>query len=95
MEMYLLFESAAGYALLHCSEWEQIGQGTDSVQEALNSVEGFGKVVDFKAFHPFENAEEALANMKAIANSEVTDVLKVFLEQNLPKKKEKILTRSI
>jgi len=75
--------------LLHSKEWEQIGQETPAVQQAMNDVEGFGRFVDFKGFHPFLNAEEALTNMKAIANSEATDLLKAFLEQNLPKKKKK------
>jgi len=89
MELYLLFESAAGYVLLHATEWEQIGQDDNAVQLALNEVESFGRFVEFKAFHPFQNAEEALSNMKAIANSEATDILKAFLERSLPKKKKK------
>jgi len=84
MELYLLFESAAGYALLHVKEWEQVGQSSPEVQAALRELPSYSQAVKLKAFHAFRHAEEALDNMNAIAAGEVTDTLKTFLEANLP-----------
>lgn len=88
-ELYLLHECAAGFLLVVVKEWEQIGQTTDAVEEAAADASRFGQVVGFKAFRPFSDAEDALANINAIAKGEASDVLLQFLEENLPKKKKK------
>jgi len=88
-ELYSLYEFASGYALLHVAEWEQIGQDSEAVQEAVQDFSRLSSMCKLKAFHPFADAEEALNNMNAVANGTVTDELKNFLELNLPKKKTK------
>jgi hypothetical protein len=40
------------------------------------------------AFHPFETAENALENINAITEHEMTDDLRTFLEANLVKGKK-------
>lgn len=40
------------------------------------------------AFHPFETAENALENINAITEHEMTDDLRTFLEANLAKGKK-------
>ena len=40
------------------------------------------------AFHPFETAENALENINAITEHEMTDDLRTFLESNLAKGKK-------
>lgn len=40
------------------------------------------------AFHPFDTAENALENINAITEHEMTDDLRTFLEANLSKGKK-------
>ncbi|KAL7068146.1 putative nucleolar protein Nop56 [Cryptosporidium serpentis] len=87
--LYVLFESAAGYLLTSVEEWEQIAQVSEAVIEACNDPMRFGQVVHFTAFYPFQTAEVALENIQAIQNGTVTDHLRTFLIQNLPKKAKK------
>ena len=53
------------------------------------SMERFSKLVKLKAFQPFVTSDMALENMKAIAESHVTDDLIQFLDTNLPKMMKK------
>merc|ERR1719253_2420694 len=89
-ELLLLFESAAGFGLFQKSAGgaEEIAADDDTVQQALEDPKLFGKMVELKAFHPFATAEEALAEMDAVAAAEPTDTLMQWLESNLPKKKK-------
>lgn len=89
MAVYLLYESAAGYALFKKKEFEQVGELEDEVQAAMVDPKKFSKMVTFEAFAPFETAEMALQEINGIANGEVTDTLTNFLETNLPKGKKK------
>lgn len=51
----------------------------------------FSRVVQLKAFHPFDSAEDALENLNAVTEHELTADLKNFLEANVPKgKKSKV-----
>uniref|UniRef100_A0A0G4I955 Nucleolar protein 56 n=1 Tax=Chromera velia CCMP2878 TaxID=1169474 RepID=A0A0G4I955_9ALVE len=88
-ELYCLYEFASGYGLVHVREWEQIGQDSASVQDAVTDLSRLSEICVLKAFHAFENAEEALENMNKVASGEASDALKNFLELNLPKKKGK------
>ncbi|KAL4634370.1 hypothetical protein ACB092_04G194700 [Castanea dentata] len=93
MALYLLYESASGYALLHAHGLDEIGQNTEAVRNSITDLNWFGKVVQLTAFHPFESALDALNQCNAV--SEVflgvswvmTDELRSFLELNLPKVK--------
>lgn len=49
----------------------------------------FSQVISVKAVHSFRNAEEALNSCSAIAAGESTEGLRVFLDQNLPKKRKR------
>lgn len=88
-ELFCLYEFASGYALLQVRDWEQIGQDSEAVQEAVKDYGRLSSICGLKGFYPFASAEEALENMNAVANGEATSELKNFLELNLPKKKEK------
>ena len=48
----------------------------------------FQRVVKMVAFHPFDTAENALENINAITEHEITDDLKSFLQANLSKGKK-------
>ncbi|CAM9355444.1 unnamed protein product [Choristocarpus tenellus] len=86
--LYVLYESASGYALLEVVEVEEIGDMLEEVQKAVVDVQRFLRTVKLKAFQPFTSAEKALENVNAISEQIVTDDLKNFLEMNLPKVKK-------
>jgi len=65
--LYLLYESASGYALFERVEAEEIGQRSDQVQEAIADLARFSKIIKLKAFSPFTSAENALDQINHIS----------------------------
>ncbi|KAG9447149.1 hypothetical protein H6P81_013277 [Aristolochia fimbriata] len=88
MALYLLFESASGYALFHAHGIDEIGQNTEAVRNSILDLNRFGKVVKLAAFVPFSSALDALNQCNAVSEGILTDELRNFLELNLPKVKE-------
>jgi len=88
MSLYLLFESAAGYALFIKSEFEETAQTEAEVQESMLDGKSFSKIVKLHAWVPFKDAEEALNQVNAISGGTATEMLINFLEMSLPKKKK-------
>lgn len=80
---YVLFESASGYGLFSVSEQEEIAGLTQEVQKGLMDFPRLQKIMKLVAFHPFDSAENALENINAVTEHEMTDDLKAFLESNL------------
>jgi nucleolar protein 56 len=95
MQLYILYESASGYALFEKEEFDETGGQLKSIQKAIPSLERFTKMVKLAAFQPFTTAEEALENIKLISQNKVSETLKNFLNTNLPatksSKKQKFL----
>lgn len=85
---YVLFESASGYGLFSVLESEEIGSLLQEVQASINDLSRFQRIVKMVAFHPFDSAENALENINAITEHEMTDDLKAFLDSNVPKGKK-------
>ena len=54
----------------------------------MTDLARFQRVVKMLAFHPFSTAENALENINAITEHELTDDLRNFLESNLSKGKK-------
>ena len=75
---FTLFESASGYALFSILETDVIGSLWNEVQESINDLSRFQRIVKMVSFLPFDTAENALENMNAITEHEVTSDLKVF-----------------
>ena len=50
-----------------------------------SNLERFGKVIKLVAFKPFTSAADALEQINAVSESQLTDELKNFLEVSLPK----------
>jgi nucleolar protein 56 len=48
-------------------------------------VQRFGKVAKLAAFKPFASAADALEQINAVSEAQLTDDLKNFLTMNLPK----------
>ncbi|CAM8977780.1 unnamed protein product [Rhodiola kirilowii] len=88
MSLYLLYESASGYALFNAHGLDEIGQNTEAVRSSVLDLNRFGKVVQLTAFHPFESALDALNQCNSVSEGVMTEELRNFLELNLPKVKE-------
>ena len=58
------------------------------MQSGVLDLSKFQRYVKMTAFHPFETAENALENINAITEHEMTDDLRTFLESNLAKGKK-------
>jgi nucleolar protein 56 len=89
--LFVLFESASGYALLEQTESDEIGQYLEEMQSAMCDLARLSKVLKLKAFVPFQSAEEALSAANDTSEGMLNETLKNFLEMNLPsgKKAEK------
>lgn len=87
-QLYLLYESAAGFCLFKKKEMEDVAETEEEVQAAIIDVKRFGKLVVLHAWSPFTTAEDALEQVNAIAAGTTTESLVNFLEMNLPKKKK-------
>lgn len=79
MQLFILFESASGYALFEKEDFDELGGQLKQIQKAIPNIERFGKMVKLAAFQPFQTAEEALENVTAITKNEVAKTLKSFL----------------
>ncbi len=85
----LLFESSSGYALFEVVKAEEIGAMSEAVQETIQDLARFSKIVKLKSFLPFTSAESALENINAVSEGVVTPYLQNFIEMNLGEKSKK------
>lgn len=85
---YVLFESASGYGLFSVIESEEIGSLLEEVQSSFSDLSRLQRIIKMTAFHPFDTAENALENINAVTEHEVSDDLKVFLEASMIKSKK-------
>ena len=88
-QLIVLYESALGYSLFDVNEAEEIGIELDTVQAASQDLAKFGKICKLKSMMPFRSAQDALENMNFISDGVLPDLLKDFLEGQLPKSKSK------
>ena len=65
--LFVLFEHASGYALFKSIAAEEIGAELDEVQDAVQDLAKFGKVLKLQAFQPFKTGANALENMTSIS----------------------------
>ncbi|RKO93802.1 hypothetical protein BDK51DRAFT_36440 [Blyttiomyces helicus] len=87
--LYVLLETASGYALYQRTESEEIGQELEEVQKAVTDITRFRKIMKLKSFAPFKSAAHALENMNDVSEGVVSPHLHAFLEMNLPKVSKK------
>ncbi|KAL6529070.1 hypothetical protein OROHE_014814 [Orobanche hederae] len=82
LPLHLFFECACGYAIFDAPKLTHVGTSTFvSVEEYLNSSDQPFKL---NASYLFSHDDEALAQMKAISKSMVTENLEKFLLDCLP-----------
>ncbi|KDQ15155.1 hypothetical protein BOTBODRAFT_145382 [Botryobasidium botryosum FD-172 SS1] len=89
MLTHALFESASGYAIFEVKQHEEIGAKTKHVQESIQDLHKFGKMVQLKSFAPFKSAAHALENANDVSEGVLNDHLKALLELNLAKSAKK------
>lgn len=65
--LFVLFEHAAGYALIRCQEVEDIGSLLPEVQEAIADFTKFSQVAHLEAFSPFKTGINALDNIHSVS----------------------------
>ncbi|KAJ9145289.1 Nucleolar protein 56 [Pleurostoma richardsiae] len=92
---YLLYESAAGYAIFEVvHQASSVGLRLQEVQNSMRELSTFGKMVKLVNFTPYRSAAETLENINLVSEGVMSDYLKNILELNLPKtsgKKSKIV----
>ncbi|KAK9382554.1 uncharacterized protein V2V93DRAFT_365423 [Kockiozyma suomiensis] len=87
---YVLYEEPTGYALFKVSfPSDSVGARLKEVQEAANDLALFGKYLSLVSFAPFKGAAHALENANDIAEGNVNEHLKNFLELNIPNSTKK------
>lgn len=74
---YTLFESSSGFALFNVLESEEIASMVADVQNGTTDFSRFQRVVRLLAFQPFISAEDALENISAVTEHQVTEGLRV------------------
>ncbi len=67
---HVLFENASGYGLFEVTLQEEIAAKTKAVQEAIQDLHKFGKMVKLKSYLPFTSAAEALENANDVSEGE-------------------------
>ncbi|SNX88002.1 probable SIK1 - involved in pre-rRNA processing [Melanopsichium pennsylvanicum] len=92
---HILFECATGCAVFEVAAVEQIGSLTRAVQESVNEVNTFGKMVKLLSFSPFKNALDALQASLDISEGVVNDYLKSLLTLNLSSGKKKSIVLGV
>ncbi|KAE8223925.1 hypothetical protein CF319_g3115 [Tilletia indica] len=80
---HILFEFAMGCAVFECIQAEEIGNKTESVQNAVKDLNAFGRMVKLVSFRPFGNAQEALQACNAISEGVLDDHLRTLLSTAL------------
>jgi nucleolar protein 56 len=88
MSFFVLFESSAGYGLFSVLENEEIGTLNEEVQAGMTDFARFQRIVKMIAFSPFSTAENALENINAVSEHDVSPELSAFLEANMQKGKK-------
>ena len=65
--LYVLYESASGYALFEVKAVDEIAQSTDAIQQAVADLGRFSQAVNLTAFKPFTSAADALEQCNAVS----------------------------
>jgi len=87
MTLYFLYENAAGYAIFEKAEFDESSTSLKQVQKSLESFETFSNMVKLKTFKAFSGNEQALVNLRALADSEISEDLEAVLEKVFSKAK--------
>ncbi|KAH9936484.1 uncharacterized protein B0H18DRAFT_323771 [Fomitopsis serialis] len=89
MITHALFESASGYAIFEVKLQENVGAMTRAVQDSIDDLAKFGKMVSLISFSPFKSAAHALENANDLSEGILNEYLQSLLELNLSKPSKK------
>lgn len=70
MATHALFETASGYAIFKVNFKEDIGSLSKDVQDSIDDLAKFGKMVSLVSFSPFKSAAHALENSNDISEGQ-------------------------
>jgi nucleolar protein 56 len=65
--LFILYESASGYALFERVESESIVDQLPQVQESISDMGKFSKIVKLRAFLPFTSEKNALEEINSVS----------------------------
>ncbi|KAL6586524.1 rRNA tRNA 2'-O-methyltransferase fibrillarin-like protein 1-like [Orobanche minor] len=81
LPVFMLFESACGYALFRAHDVYKVERNYIAIEEYINRFDEF---FEFIACYTFESTNEALMHLEAACNGSLTTKLKEFLVLHLP-----------
>ena len=70
MATHALFETASGYAIFEVKFKEDIGSRSKAVQDSVDDLAKFGKMVSLVSFSPFKSAAHALENINDVSEGQ-------------------------
>eukprot|EP00825_Cyclidium_porcatum_P047874 TRINITY_DN786_c0_g1_i4.p1 TRINITY_DN786_c0_g1~~TRINITY_DN786_c0_g1_i4.p1 ORF type:complete len:916 (+),score=181.33 TRINITY_DN786_c0_g1_i4:48-2795(+) len=87
MVLYLLYESAIGYALFKLKSFDETNAQLTQIQNQVKDFGLFSQICEIKGFIGF-NAQTALENVIQVCSGQLSENLQTFLEQNIQKSKK-------
>ncbi|WVW85598.1 hypothetical protein I302_107636 [Kwoniella bestiolae CBS 10118] len=90
---HILFEGASGYALFTVSMQEEIAAKSKQLQESINDITIFSRMIQLASFLPFTSAAQALENAndvsEGILNPHLKNLLNLIVPNNAGKSNKK------
>lgn len=83
--MYVLFETAAGFALFKVVKGKKL-ESLESLHENFTSGDDANKVVKLKAFAKFKDTKDAMKSIEKLMKGKVSKSLDKFLTKNIVQK---------
>ena len=83
--MYVLFETAAGFALFKVLKEKKV-EKVDKLHELFNDPDEAKKIVKLKSFVPFKDTKDAMKSIEKLMKGKVSKGLKKFLNKNIVQK---------
>ena len=83
--MYVLFETAAGFALFKVVKGKKL-EKLDKLHESFADGDEANKVVKLKAFAKFKDTKDAMKSVEKLMKGKVSKGLKKFLNKNIVQK---------
>ncbi|WWC71546.1 uncharacterized protein I206_105504 [Kwoniella pini CBS 10737] len=81
---HILFEGASGYALFTVSMQEEIAAKSKQLQDSINDITIFSRMIQLASFLPFTTAAQALENANDVSEGVLNDHLKNLLNLIVP-----------
>ena len=83
--MYVLFETAGGFALFKVIKDKKV-EKVESLHKEFNNPENAAQIVKLKAFKKFKDTKDALKSIEKLMEGKVSKGLQKFLEKNIVQK---------